>query len=351
MFKSNFSEILSLSMTAGLALSAAQGKLAVAYGGEAGQMSPALEDFVRRNAGGAHLVCRSAASVARLGELGLSAVEGVDTAWTFAPADPARGGRWLREVGWDGAAPVVLLCPVNPFWWPVRPDPQRAQELAEHGLHAADHYGGGLFHRRDATTDAQVATYLEALAEAVEAARARGAFVALLGMERLDRDICERLAARIGGAPLLLSAEEPAELLASVLREATLLISSRFHAVVLALPAGVPALGVSLDERIANLLRDQGHPELLHGVSDPDLGPRLVEGLERVLADRPRYAAAARRFAADQLRRLGWMGLGLTDELRRVYPELPLPERPRTWAAHLPPLAPELERLLEERAG
>ena len=48
MFKSKFANALSTFMVGAIGLAAAEGKLAVGYGGEAGKMDPALQDLVRR---------------------------------------------------------------------------------------------------------------------------------------------------------------------------------------------------------------------------------------------------------------------------------------------------------------
>ena len=35
----------------------------------------------------------------------------------------------MREAGWDGEKKVLAVCPINPFWWPVKPDLGKAAEL------------------------------------------------------------------------------------------------------------------------------------------------------------------------------------------------------------------------------
>ena len=37
------------------------------------------------------------------------------------------------------------------------------------------------------------------------------------------------------------------------------------------MPAGVPSAGVTMDERIRNLMRERGHEHLFMSVDDPDL--------------------------------------------------------------------------------
>jgi hypothetical protein len=41
------------------------------------------------------------------------------------------------------------------------------------------------------------------------------------------------------------------------------------------------------------------------------------------------------------------MGVDFMDEVVRVYPEFPRKQLPRTWEAHLPPLPPAVQRVLE----
>ena len=55
-----------------------------------------------------------------LRELGVPTELGTDTAWTFEPRPAEYGQSVLRKVGWDGRTPVLVVCPINPFEWPVR---------------------------------------------------------------------------------------------------------------------------------------------------------------------------------------------------------------------------------------
>ncbi len=59
--------------------------------------------------------------------------------------------------------------------------------------------------------------------------------------------------------------------LVSVLRACDLMVSSRYHGIVTAMPGLVPSAGVTMDERIRNLMHERGHEDLLMTVDDPDL--------------------------------------------------------------------------------
>ena len=45
----------------------------------------------------------------------------------------------------------------------------------------------------------------------------------------------------------------------SILRAGHLMISSRYHGIVTSMPALVPSAGVTMDERIRNLMQERGH--------------------------------------------------------------------------------------------
>ena len=138
--------------------------------------------------------------------------------------------------------------------------------------------------------------------------------------------------------------------LVSILRHANLLLSSRFHAIVSTLPAGVPAVGVTMDERIANLLTDVGHKELLLRVEDPDLTPRLIDALRDGYRRRDQLRESSLRFVPSQLALLARMGMDFEDELLRVYPEFPRRQVTRSVENYLPPLSENLTSLLETYA-
>jgi polysaccharide pyruvyl transferase WcaK-like protein len=350
MFKSSHADLFTMLMAGALGLGAAAGKPAIGYGADAGKMTPGLRDFVAETCRDAFVISRSRASSDLLEELGLRVESGADTAWTFDPAPRERAEALLRESGWDGTTPVVSIAPVNPFWWPARLDPQKAREMEATGAHSEAHYGSGVFHTDTAESRALYARYLDGIAGAVTAF-AQGArfFPVIVGMERLDQRACRDLAGRLGGKVPIFAAQDhhPRELVA-LLRLCRVLISSRFHALVTAMPGGVA--GISMDERIRNLFDESGQGERAFRADDPELGPKVLELLERQAEWHDEAAAAAERTTAREIRRMGQMGIAFADELRRHHPDLPLPERPRSWDSHLPSLPPLIEDLLARHA-
>lgn len=349
MFKSKFANALSTFMVQALGLAIAGDKLAIAYGGEAGAMTPELERLVSRYCDGAWIVCRNEQSRTVLDRLGLPSEHGTDTAWPFEPASDDDGRAVLRAHGWDGARPVLVLCPIDPFWWPVTPDLGRAAQHALFGLHDADHYRSVYFHRGGPDVARAQDRYLDAFAWAARRfARETGAWIACVGMEQLDRGACEALAARLGPDTGVIASDtvEMFELVAAV-RQATWMASSRYHGIVTAMPAGVRSVGVTMDERIRNLMADRGTPELALEVDDPDLGPRLLDALRRAASD-DTLVDGIERTVVRNLVAMGDMGRRLARHVHDRLPGFPLPHgmgHADPWH-HLPPLSPALRELV-----
>lgn len=353
MFKSKFANALSTLMVGALGLAAAENKIAVGYGGEAGAMDPSLEAMVKRYCRDALIIARNANSREVLGRLGIESRAGTDTAWTFT-VDTVQGEKLLREAGWDGEQPVLALCPINPFWWPVKPDVLKGAAHWLTGAAEEEHYSSVYFHKYGRDRQALQDGYLQAIADGVNAFCAETpAFVVLVGMEALDRKAAEALQPRLHrDVPLFISDEHDMYALVSLLRSCTWVVSSRYHALVCSMPGDVASGGITMDERIRNLMIDRGTPELALEVDDPELAERLLHLLRTLRDDREQVVAGIRACVAENLVRMGQMGIDLVDHLRERHPELPIDPRFGSGGDpldHLPPLNPHLQHLLAER--
>lgn len=355
MFKSKFANALSTYMVGALGCAAAENKLGVGWGGEAGDMDETLERLVRRYCQDALVMCRNPESQTLLQALGVPAVPGTDTAWTFSagPAEPARAR--LRELGWDGHQRVICVCPINPFWWPVKPDVVKGALHALTGAYDDAHYKSVYFHHAGPDVDEKLQTYLDAWAEGVRAYRDRSpCFVVVVGMEAVDRMACEGLSERLGGAPTMVSDEHDMYQMIGVLRASSAVLSSRYHALVCSMPALVPSAGITMDERIRNLMADRGTPELALECDDPDLAAQITERLEILHHEADRIADGMGRCVVRNLVRMGEMGQAFVDHTRERHPEFPfdpsLGAHGDPWA-HLPRLSAEAESLAEQYAS
>ncbi len=348
MFKSKFANALTAMMIGSLGIAAAENKLSVGYGAEAGPMDPLLEKMCARYCRHSLVITRNEESQAVLSKLGVPAELGTDTAWTFEPHPPEYGRRALEAAGWDGKTPVLVLCPINPYWWPVKASLAKFAGRTVLGAHKESHYRSVYFHNAGREVNAAYKKYLEAIASAVRAfCTRRKVFTVLVAMERLDGKACAALSARLNGAPVFTSDEHNMYGLVSILRSCTWMVSSRYHGMVTSMPGLVVSAGITMDERIRNLLRDRGHEHLLLTVDDPDLGANLLVVLERLAADAEALRDSIARCVVRNLKMMARMGVFFERAVQQRYPDFPVRTGVHGWEEYLPPLSPNLERLVE----
>ena len=121
MFKSKFANALTTMMIGSLGIAAAENKVSIGYGAEAGEMDPHAGAAVRallQPIADPHAQRGLASGFERAGRAQRTGHRhGVDVR-AARPGSRAPGAR--REAGWDGRAPVLAVCPIHPFWWPVK---------------------------------------------------------------------------------------------------------------------------------------------------------------------------------------------------------------------------------------
>ncbi|MBE6470149.1 MAG: hypothetical protein E7000_00355 [Coriobacteriaceae bacterium] len=318
--KSLFANALSLYNCEAAGVMRAQGKPCIAYGAEVGAMDAFLARAARDLCSDVRFCVRSEGSLRALRELGLDGVRGTDTAWTFESAPGReRAVELPRAGGWDGVTPLLGIAPVNPYCWPVRPSLARLARSAVTG-DWSQRYGAWYYFSASRERERKFQAYLEALAGACATLAAeRGLQPVIVGMERLDAEACERLRGLMGGAvPMVLSRDEDGFAIAEVLRMLRVLATSRYHAQVLASTALVPAVAVSMDERLDNLAEELGlDAGLLLHVDEADLAPRLLLALDWALDETPAIQGALRVGVDSCRRRLDGMGAWLAGEFTR----------------------------------
>jgi hypothetical protein len=103
-----------------------------------------------------------------------------------------------------------------------------------------------------------------------------------------------------------------------------------------------------MDERIRNLMRERGHQHLFLTVDDPDLGPKMLQMMEALVAEADSVREGIGQTVVRNLKVMARMGVIFEDVLRRQYPEFPLRSGVRSWEEYLPPLSEPLVRLAEK---
>src|SRR6202522_1558996 len=348
MFKSKFANALTTMMIGSLGIAAAQNKLSVGYGAEAGHMDPLVAKMCGRYCKNSLVITRNEESRKILRELGVPTELGTDTAWTFEPLGAEYGQKALRDVGWDGKTPVLVVCPINPFEWPVKAS---VAKFAMHGLVGAykdSHYRSVYFHNSVPEADRAYEHYLTAISNAIDAFRKqRNVFVILAATERLDARPAARISEKLGGVPVLSSDDYNMYELVSVLRACHMMASSRYHGIVTSMPALVPSAGITMDERIRNLMRERGHEDLLMNVDDADLEPKLLAALIKLSQDGERIADGIGRTVVRNLKVMARMGVYFEEEVQKRYPEFPTRKGEWSWEDYLPPMSAGLHSLVE----
>ena len=348
MFKSTWADALTTMMVGSLGLGVAQNKLSVGYGGDADRMNPMLAWMCRRYCRQSFVIARSSGSQAALREQGIPAELGTDTAWTFESNAPEFGRHALRQAGWDGVTPVLVVCASDPFCWPVKPSLAKYLARVLTGAYKESQYRTIYFHKSGPEVDAALNRMLTGISKAVHAFRQRRkVFPIVVGTEQIDKKACLEVARQLGGLPVFTSDMYDMHQLVSILRTGQMVVSSRYHAIVTTMPSLVPSAGIAMDERIRNLMQERGQEDLLVNVDDSELEPKLIAAMERLYTDADSIRDAMGRTVVQNLKRMARMGVFFERAVHECYPEFPIQGGIRSWEDYLPPLHPGLRRLVE----
>jgi polysaccharide pyruvyl transferase WcaK-like protein len=348
MFKSKFANALTTMMIGSLGMASAENKLSVGYGGEAGHMDPLIRSMCARYVGESLVITRNTESQALLRSLGIQAELGTDTAWTFEPHPPTYAQKVLREAGWDGTTPILVICPIHPFVWPVKASIAKYAARVTTGAYKDSQYRTVYFHESGREVERRFRHYVSSITNATKSFLQRHrVFPILVAMERLDAVACREIAAKIPNTPVFTSDDYDMFQIASILRACTYMVSSRYHGIVTCMPSLVASAGVTMDERIRNLMRERGHEHLFLTVDDPELEPKLLQIMETLVAEREAVREGIGLTVVRNLKVMASMGVLLEDAVRRQYPEFPLRAGVLSWEDYLPPLSQNLLQLLE----
>jgi polysaccharide pyruvyl transferase WcaK-like protein len=348
MFKSKFANALTTMMIGSLGLASAENKISVGYGGEAGHMDPLIRDMCERYVHDSLVITRNVESQDLLRKLGVPTELGTDTAWTFEPNPPEYARKVLREAGWDEKTPILVLCPIHPFVWPVKASIAKYIARITTGAYKDAQYRTVYFHESGPEVDRKYKHYIDGFGKAAAAFVAKhNVFPILVAMERLDAVACRSMREFLPSAPIFTSDDYNMFELVSILRVCSYMVASRYHGIVTCMPALVASAGVTMDERIRNLMRERGHEHLFLTVDDPDLETKLLSVMETLYATADSVREGIGQTVVRNLKVMARMGTILEDVVRQTYPEFPLRTGVLSWEDYLPPLSPTLRELVE----
>jgi polysaccharide pyruvyl transferase WcaK-like protein len=263
-------------------VAAKAGRPSLAYAVDSGNLSLSNLKRVRKQASKTDLIItRTEAAAARLRSYGVTAPMEVtaDCAFTFE-MDPRDAGKLARY--WpDADTDIVGLSLVDFYSWPVviRPWGRRENE------YRWPYYFSRSKERKEATE--RLAKGFAGLVEHL--VEDHDKHVALFCMEELDQPLSDMVRDRVSRPErvrVISSCDYNASEMFGMLRGIELLITSRYHAAVMAMAEGIPMIAVGHDLRVEDLLRDMGmHDRNFIHYTDPDLYPTLRGRVDTILGD------------------------------------------------------------------
>jgi len=348
---SNYANSLTLFFVEACGVMKQQQKPCLAYGCEAGKMDDFVCEIAGQHCDQTYFIGRTQPSLEIVKEMGLKGELGTDTAWIFPPAPREWAERELREkAGWDGKKPLVGVAVTNPFWWPIKPG--LTKWFSGYGRrHPEEHYQKWYFVTYSEEKKRLFTNYLNGIVRAVdEFARRHNTQVIIFGMEGFDWDATMRLQEMLKTPGQIFSSRfYNAYQMSALLRKLSMLITSDYHGRVLSMPAGVPSIAISMDEKLYNLLKETGHLEdYFLKTDEPQLGEKLTVAMKNLWENREQVRAEVTRTIPGYLKKMAGMGKTFRNFVKKNFPEFPLPPEPKDWQGYLPPLYPELDRIVKE---
>jgi polysaccharide pyruvyl transferase WcaK-like protein len=320
------------------ACAAKMGKPSLAYAVDAGSLSAANRRRVRDIASRTGLiVTRNRAAAERLRAVGVTAPMActADNAFTFQPREADHG--WLAREWPLAAGGVVGLAMVDFSLFPAVMRPWGRRERC----YKWPYFFSTSPARRQSSE--MLARGYAALADHV--VERTGKAVALICMEQLDEALAEKVHRHMRhpqSARRFSARQYDASQMTCLLRGLDLLVTSRFHAAVLSLAAGVPQVAVHHDTRLSTLYQDMGlrerwfiDPGVKDGIARGNPAPEFFAGLR----ERVDLLLADPGLQRDSLRRGHAVHVARARQNRRHLADFVAGNLPNEGAAHEGPLA------------
>lgn len=349
--KSKWANALTLFFVEGCGIMKQQSKPCIAYGSEAGQMDDFVYEIAKRHCNQTYFIGRSQPSLDIIRGMGLKGEIGTDTAFTFPPAPREWAEKELKEkAGWDGKKPLIGIAAINPFCWPVKPHLKRW--ISGYGRRYPQyHYDKFYFYSSTEKGEKLFDNYLTGIAGAVDEFTERhNAQAVIFAMDgTLDPYPCLRLQETMKTKAHFFNAQvyDGFQMMA-LLRTLSMLITSRYHARVLSLPGGIPGIAISMDERLYNIFQEAGHlKDYYISTEEAQLGEKLAVAMEKLWENREKVRGEIMGTIPKYLRMMAGMGKTFRNFVKKNFPEFPLPPEPKDWLGYLPPLYPELDRIVK----
>lgn len=251
-------------------------KPCLAYAVDAGELSSLNRWLVKREASKTDLIItRTRHAMEKLQKTGVTApiTSTADCAYTFKEEEADHD--FLNRIWPESSNGVVGLAVVDFSLWPVVIRPWGRKK----DLYKWPYYFSRSTERKN-TREKLIEGWARTADEII---KKHGKSVALICMEELDRPLAEDILGKMKNKDqcrIISSGQYNASQMTGMLSDLDLLVTSRYHAAVLSLRAGVPQIAVAHDPRLTSLYQDL---ELYQDYFICHDAPNLWEDLRRTI--------------------------------------------------------------------
>lgn len=254
----------------------AQNKICVAYGVEAGPMPKELVQLAKRYADNVHFVARTSDSLGIAKSYNLQTHLGTDTAWSVNIESLEWAKEALKRKGIDTSRPLIGISPINAFIRPIYPSIAKYiySKLTNNWEHC---YQKFYYYTYDRIREALYEKYMSSLVKSINVlVKNEGAIPILIEMEPMDSSCVRDLARRLPEKSYIISSSDykGTEIIA-LLNSLNFIITSRYHAHVLSMLAGVPCVALSKDQRLTTIFKEHQMENYCVSTHDPLIEDKL----------------------------------------------------------------------------
>jgi len=289
-FIDHFSSLFIWAFSGAALLSKFKGGHVVAYANDCGHLKSFNQKLLERTLNKVDLImARNPDATARMKEYGVTKEihTTADGAYTYPLPDEEYRKALFKKLGLDPARKILGLAPKEFFWWPIMFDPFGKTE---------DLYMYPFYHSWPAGGKESSARYIQqSIRHADWCVETYDMDVAIISMEHMDfvpsKKIYDGLKHK-DRATIISSDDYVVDDIISVLSILDLLVTTRYHAVVLSSCSAVPMIAVSSDTRCEAVFRELEMMDLyVDYVKHPTPTPK-VKNLDEVTIEMTKIAMA-----------------------------------------------------------
>jgi polysaccharide pyruvyl transferase WcaK-like protein len=166
----------------------------------------------------------------------------------------------------------------------------------------------------------------------------------IVAMEALDDTMCRDLIATMKNKAILISCKEyVGTQLGSILRRLHILTTTRYHAMVLAMPGSVPFIGLSRDERIRGVMKETGLFEKYYVEHKTPNLFEVLKGKSSMLLEKNENARVKKVIKENlpyYFAQMGMLGLDIRNLVRDEFPGITIADIDENDVTKLVPFIP-----------